>query len=77
MSDAFVKGKTLLATPGYKVMTSRRTEPGQVEVHADETDVFYIIEGDATFITGGTVVDPHEASPGQTRGTSINGGEAH
>src|SRR5262249_51292657 len=55
VADAFSKNKTLLSTPGYKVMASRRTEAGQVEVHAEETDVFYIVEGDATFITGGTV----------------------
>src|SRR5262245_39051416 len=63
MTEAWVKGKTLLSAPGYKVMTSRRVEPGQVEVHAYETDVFYIVEGGATFVTGGTVVDLKETSP--------------
>jgi mannose-6-phosphate isomerase-like protein (cupin superfamily) len=77
VADSFAKSKTLLSTPGYKVMASRRVEPGQVEVHAYETDVFYIVEGGATFVTGGTVPDLKETSPGQSRGTSITGGEAH
>src|SRR5262249_41201694 len=45
---AFAKGMPLIETPSYKIHASRRTEPGLVEVHADETDVVYVLEGEAT-----------------------------
>jgi len=71
---ALEKGQTLAETPGYKVMASRREKPGVVEIHTYETDVFYIIEGTASFVTGGTCADAKATEPGQLRGTSITGG---
>jgi glc operon protein GlcG len=59
------------------VSISRRDKPGVVEVHDNETDVMYFLEGSATLVTGGTVVDGKTTSPGQIRGTSVNGGTAH
>jgi quercetin dioxygenase-like cupin family protein len=39
--------------------------------------VFYVIDGKGTFVTGGKVVDGKVTAPGETRGTSINGGQVH
>ena len=61
----------------HRVATARRTEPGEAELHEREMDVFYILEGEATFITGGEMVGKHETGPGQWRGTRIVGGETH
>lgn len=77
VSAAFAKGQPLIETPGYKVQAGRRQGPGLVELHTQETDVFYIVDGTATFVTGGTMVDGKLVSPGQMRGTSITGGETH
>jgi glc operon protein GlcG len=77
VSAAFAKGGPLIETPGYKVHAGRRERPGVVELHTQETDVFYIVDGTATFVTGGTMVDGKVVSPGQMRGTSITGGETH
>ena len=77
VTTAFVKGMPLIETPGYKVQAGRRERPGLVELHTQETDVFYIVDGTATFVTGGTMVDGKLVSPGQMRGTSITGGETH
>src|ERR1017187_608689 len=77
VSAAFAKGGPLLETPGYKVHAGRREKAGLVELHTQETDVFYIVDGTATFVTGGTMVDGKLVSPGQMRGTSITGGETH
>jgi mannose-6-phosphate isomerase-like protein (cupin superfamily) len=77
VSAAFAKGGPLIETPGYKVHAGRRQGPGLVELHTQETDVFYIVDGTATFVTGGTMVDGKEVSPGQIRGTLITGGETH
>lgn len=73
--DSFAAGKPLLEVPGYKVHTSRREKPGLAEIHTDETDVIYVVEGTATLVTGGTAVDAKVTEPGQLRGSSITGGE--
>jgi mannose-6-phosphate isomerase-like protein (cupin superfamily) len=59
------------------VQGGHRTGPGQVEVHDTETDVLYIIDGEATFVTGGTMIGGKQTGPGQHLGTSIQGGETH
>ena len=58
----------------YKVVAGRRVAPGFVEVHTRDTDVFYIVGGSATFVTGGTAVDPKEVGPNEIHATSITGG---
>src|SRR5689334_14862055 len=37
----------------YTIMMAKRTKAGEVELHSLDTDIFYVINGDATFITGG------------------------
>jgi len=61
----------------HHVMTARRTEPGEVELHEHEMDVFYILGGEATFITGGAMLGKRQTDSGQWRGTDIEGGEVH
>jgi glc operon protein GlcG len=70
-------GGTFATTGSYSVQMLKRTAPGQVEVHAKETDIFYVVDGEATLVTGGTVVGGKETQPNQVRGTSIDGGETH
>jgi quercetin dioxygenase-like cupin family protein len=74
---AFAKGGPLLATNNFKVLAGRRTGPGEVEVHEHDTDIFYILEGSATFVTGGKVVDQHTSGPGEMRAKELVGGEDH
>lgn len=59
---------------GYQVHTSRRDQAGQVEVHAVDTDVFYVLSGSATLVTGGRMIGGREAGPNEQRGTDIEGG---
>jgi quercetin dioxygenase-like cupin family protein len=67
-------GGTVTDTPSYKVMVSTRTGGGEAEQHARETDIFYIVEGSATFVTGGTIIGAHDIEPNQTRGSGLEGG---
>ncbi len=76
VSAAFAKGSPLIENGVYKVHASRRTEPGVVEVHDDETDVIYVVEGSATLVTGGTPFDGKVTAPGQFRAARLEGGEA-
>lgn len=68
-------GGSLVATKDFTVAGSHRNGPGQVEVHARETDIFYVTDGEATLVVGGTVVGGKTTAPGQIRGTDIQGGQ--
>ena len=73
---AFAKGAPLLENAAYKIHASRRTEPGQAEVHVLDTDIIYVIEGGATLVTGGVMTNPTEVAPREIRGAAIEGGTA-
>ena len=71
---AFAQGLPLLANTSFKVSAGRRVAPGNVELHTQDTDIFYVVEGSATFVTGGTIVEPTTTGPGEIRGTATTGG---
>ena len=77
VAASFAKGAVLYnpGTTNYMVHTSRRTEPGKAEVHTNDTDIIYVLEGSATFVTGGTVVDGMNTADDEIRGARIDGGE--
>jgi mannose-6-phosphate isomerase-like protein (cupin superfamily) len=77
VAAAFAKGGLLIRTNNFKVMAGRRVQPGPVEIHEKDTDVFYITDGSATFVTGGTAVKPHPIAPDEIQAQEITGGEPH
>jgi len=74
--DQVAKGGTLATAPDLNVAINHRTGPGQVEVHDKETDTFYVLDGSATVVTGGTMIGGKVTAPGQQRGTDIKEGQA-
>jgi glc operon protein GlcG len=74
VTAAFAAGAALVENDVFKVHASRRTAGGQVEVHDDETDVIYVVEGSATLVTGGTPVDGKVTARGQYRAARLDGG---
>ena len=77
VDTAKAAGGALASGSDYSVAVSRRDKGGESEVHATETDTFYIMEGSATFVTGGKIVDSKTTGPGQIRGSGITGGTEH
>ena len=75
VAEALAKGGSLVSQPDYLVSGAHRSGPGQVEVHDKETDILYVTDGDATFVTGGTMVGGKNTKAGQWLGTDIHGGE--
>jgi glc operon protein GlcG len=74
--EAFAKGAVLFnGNDKYMVHTSRRDTAGVAEVHVRDADIIYVQDGTATFVTGGTVVDPQPVAPDEIRGKEISGGE--
>jgi len=79
VDEAFSKGAVLLdGSDGrnYMVHASRREKPGQAEVHTRDTDVIYVLDGTATFVSGGEAVDLKTTAPDEARGTSIRNGKS-
>jgi uncharacterized protein len=75
MAELLAKGGRLGAGAGYQAAIGRRTGAGQVEVHDTETDIFYVVDGEATFVTGGRMIGGKLTGPNQWLGTSIEGGD--
>ena len=76
VSAAMAKGERIIEDNGLVVIAQRRTS-GDVEIHEKTNHVFIIVEGEATFVTGGTAVDAKQTAPDQRRAKSIQGGETH
>jgi glc operon protein GlcG len=78
VTDGFAKGAVLedgSNGENYMVHASRREKPGMSEVHELDTDIIYVLDGTATFVTGGTSVDPKMVAANEFRGSMIDGGE--
>jgi len=75
---AFEKGAVLedgSRGENYMVHASRREKAGMSEVHELDTDIIYVLDGTAVFVTGGKSVDPKMTAPNEFRGSMIDGGE--
>jgi len=77
VSEAFKKGVGFVESSEFKINAGRRDAAGGAEVHGRDTDIFYILEGSAVFVTGGKVDDAKTTAPNEIRGKSITGGESH
>lgn len=67
-------GETLKEYPRHCAMLSFRSRDGQAEVHENFADLFVVIEGRATLVTGGTVAGAESVGPGEIRGISVENG---
>lgn len=66
--------ETLREYPQHRIMLSFRSRNGEVEVHEKFADVFCVLSGAATLVTGGTVLGARLIAAGETRGEAIEGG---
>lgn len=78
VNASFSKGAVLLdgTDRNYMVHTSRRDKPGQAEIHTLDTDIIYVMQGTATFVTGGNAIEAKEVAANEIRGSRIDGGDA-
>jgi len=75
VAAALAKGGSLVTRPDLLVSGSHREAVCQIEVDDTETDVLYIMDGEATFVVGGKMVGGKLSRPGQWLGSDITGGE--
>lgn len=67
-------GETLKKYPRHTTILSFRSRDGASEVHESFADLFYILDGTTTLVTGGTIVGAKTVGPGEIRGNAIEGG---
>ena len=75
-AQTFLKGGQIIGDKGLVVLANRRGA-GEVEVHEKTNHLFIIIEGEATLVTGGTLVGARQTAPGQTRAANVEGGTTY
>jgi mannose-6-phosphate isomerase-like protein (cupin superfamily) len=76
VSATMAKGGAIIEDPGLRVLAQRRGS-GEVEVHETTNHVFIIVEGEATLVTGGSLVGAKQTAPGQIRAADVKGGQTH
>jgi mannose-6-phosphate isomerase-like protein (cupin superfamily) len=69
--------ETLSKYGNHYTMVAFREATGSAEVHETEADLFVVVEGHASIVTGGELVNKHTEKPGEVRGSSISGGQKH
>jgi mannose-6-phosphate isomerase-like protein (cupin superfamily) len=52
-----------------------KRENDLVEVHDGSDDIYYVLDGDATLMLGGALVEPNQISPGEWRSKTATGGQ--
>src|ERR1700692_4459954 len=68
--------RSYLSASGYSATVVRRTRAGSAEVHRNVSDIWYVIDGGGTLVTGGSLVGERETESGELRGKSVSGGTA-
>src|SRR6266550_1781016 len=76
VTAALAKGGPLVKGANLTVGGSFRTMGGEPEIHEKTTHIWYVLDGSATFVTGGTLIGGKAPSAGTTKGTNIEGGQA-
>ncbi len=70
-------GITLANYAGHYTMLTARTQSGGGELHKRFADFLFVIAGEGTELTGGTMVDAKELPGGEVHGTSLEGATPH
>ena len=66
----------LLQLAPYSANLEYRTSVGPAAVHVDQDEVFYVIDGSGTFVTGGRLTHSVQMNAENSSGDSIEGGNA-
>jgi mannose-6-phosphate isomerase-like protein (cupin superfamily) len=66
----------LLRFAPYGANLEYRASVGPAAVHLHEAEMFYVVQGAADLVTGGSLVDQTQSNPNNLSGTSIKGGAA-
>ena len=77
VAEALAKTGLIVQNADYMVAGAHRDKQGQVEVHEKTTDILFVVDGEATYVTGGTMINGKQTRPGEWLGDGIEGGTEH
>jgi mannose-6-phosphate isomerase-like protein (cupin superfamily) len=60
--------------PQHAIHLLVRSRNGQAELHERFADLFFVLDGKAALLTGGTIADAKTIAPGEIRGSSVANG---
>ena len=60
--------------PQHAIHLLVRSRDGGAELHERFADLFFVIDGRASLLTGGTISEAKTVAPGEIRGAAIRGG---
>lgn len=60
----------------HYVLVVHRDETGLAELHDTETDFYVVVDGEATLRLGGEIANAKAVSPGEYRGSFLEGGRS-
>ena len=66
----------IVALAPYKAALEYRASIGTAAIHEKEAELFYVIDGAATLVTGGKIVNEKRINPENTQGIAIEGGQS-
>jgi mannose-6-phosphate isomerase-like protein (cupin superfamily) len=73
------KNEDIVAAAGVQmrvaVFHDEKRENDLNEVHDNSDDIYYVLDGEATLMLGGTLINANEISPGEWRSKTATGGE--
>src|SRR5580704_14166177 len=61
----------IVALAPYRASLEYRASIGTAAIHEKEAELFYVIDGTATLVTGGKIVDEKRINPTNLNGTAI------
>ncbi len=74
--DQPLMGQALMQSGGYRVNLEYRMAVGNASVHENDAEFFYVIDGSATLVTGGTLANEKRTNAANLTGTGIDGGQS-
>lgn len=76
VTEVMSKGGPIVSDPGLVVLAQRR-QAGEVEYHDRTNHVFIMVEGEATLVVGGSMLNGRRTAPDQMRAPSAEGGTTY
>ena len=74
--DQAVFAQSIVQLAPYNASLEYRGTVGPAAVHEKEAEIFYVVDGSATMVTGGKLVNEKRNNPENLGGTGIEGGSS-
>src|ERR1051325_6651443 len=73
-ADKTTVGQQMLKLGPYSINMEHRVMGQAAAIHEKEAELFYVIDGSGTIVTGGKLVDEKRVNEANLTGTSVQGG---